>query len=440
MHQRVLIVGTIPYNPNTSSRAFDAYFHKWEKENIRQIFSNPKTPTKGHCGSLYQITDARMLKRRFGKVKETGIIFNYDDCVDDWANSGDLEVGCSFFSKLYKLGSNKSPFNYLMRKWLWKKKYWNTQKLRDWLDEFKPECVFLAFSDDFFINEIALFVADRFNIPIMTCIGDDYYFNDEFSLSLFYHIYRKKYKKLLDEVFDHNCSAIYISDKIRDKYNEHFSIKGETIYLTSDIKRHAFIPINVDNPRITYCGNIRLGRNKSLADIGTALYEINPNYKLEVYSGERSNKYIKPLKKCKGVEYKGSVPYSEVIKIFNESDIVVIVEGFKKKDVNITRYSLSTKAADSIASGCNIFTYGSIECGVIEYMQSTKTSAICYEKGELKKILKKFIDGVEMQKSLYKNSETVLFEHHNIERSNQISERLFATLVEEHNEKLRNSN
>ena len=45
-HNRVIIVGTIPYNKNTSSRAFDAYFHNWEKKNMRQIFSNTKTPVK----------------------------------------------------------------------------------------------------------------------------------------------------------------------------------------------------------------------------------------------------------------------------------------------------------------------------------------------------------------------------------------------------------
>ena len=43
-HPRLLIVGTIPYNTKDSSRAFEAYFHNWEKENIAQIFSDPKTP------------------------------------------------------------------------------------------------------------------------------------------------------------------------------------------------------------------------------------------------------------------------------------------------------------------------------------------------------------------------------------------------------------
>lgn len=74
-HRRVLIVGTVPYNEMSTSRAFDSYFHFWEKENLAQIFSNAKAPAKGHCGTLYQITDARMLKRRFDKKTKTGVIF-----------------------------------------------------------------------------------------------------------------------------------------------------------------------------------------------------------------------------------------------------------------------------------------------------------------------------------------------------------------------------
>ena len=70
-HPRLLIVGTIPYNTKDSSRAFEAYFHNWEKENIAQIFSDPKTPVKGHCGTLFQITDYRLLQRWKGKKVET---------------------------------------------------------------------------------------------------------------------------------------------------------------------------------------------------------------------------------------------------------------------------------------------------------------------------------------------------------------------------------
>lgn len=431
MHRRILIVGTVPYNKNMTSRAFDAYFHNWEKENIRQIFSNAKTPVKGHCGSLYQITDQYLLKKRLGKINEIGKIFNYNELPDDWQNN-DLEVSNAFVDKLYKIGSRDTSIKHLARKWLWKKKYWNTEKLNNWLDEFKPECVFLAFSDDFFIPEIAIYVAEKYNIPIMSCIGDDYYFNDRFSLSPFYRIYRKKYKAFIRNVFKHKGSAFYISDKIRDKYNSEFGLNGETIYLTSDIERREFKEIDKENPVITYCGNIRLGRNRSLANIGKALFEINPDYKLQIYSSEMDEKYIKVLKGKPGIDYKGAVPYKEVMQIIHNSDIVVVAEGFEKKNIIITKYSLSTKAADAIASGAQILAYGDPDCGVIGYLSSVRCAVMCTDKNTelLKEKISNLINDSDLQKRLYDTSEKILNEHHSKERNLTLSEKMFNELTE----------
>lgn len=430
MHRKVLIVGTIPYNNNTSSRAFDAYFHNWEKENIRQIFSNTKTPVKGHCGSLYQITDQMLLKRYLQQTKDVGVIYNYDELPKEWEDAGNLEVGSRLAEKLYRIGSKESSLKHLARKILWKRKFWDTEKLRNWLDEFKPECVFLAFSDDFFIPEIAMFVADRFGIPIMSCIGDDYYFNNKKSISPLYHIYRRKYKACIDRVFSHKSSAIYISDKIRNKYNEAFNIKGETVYLTSDIHRREFRSIDPNNLTISYCGNIRLGRNTSIVDIGNALNEVNSNYKIDVYSAEKHEEYIKALRDCPSIRYHGLVPYNEVMRITSESDIAVIVEGFTKEEVNATRYSLSTKVADAISSGCQILSYGSEECGAIGYMISTGCSVVCTKKEMLIDSITKLINDEKYQKQLYDRSAFIQNEHHNIDKSVAVTEKLFEDLIE----------
>ena len=78
-HPRLLIVGTVPYDKQSTSRAFDAYFHFWEKENLAQVFSNPQEPLKGHCGTLFQITDQRMLKRWINPKQKTGRVFHYEE-------------------------------------------------------------------------------------------------------------------------------------------------------------------------------------------------------------------------------------------------------------------------------------------------------------------------------------------------------------------------
>ena len=434
MHPRVLIVGTVPYNQKSTSRAFEAYFHNWEKENIAQIFSNTKTPCKGHCGTLYQITDHRILKRWINPGVETGVIFHYDDLPDEWV-SNDLELGSETADKAYKIGRKHTALTHLLRGLLWRRKFWCTDQLNQWLDDFAPECVFLAFSDDYFIPQIAFYVAQRYHVPIVSCIGDDYYFNKHFSLNPVYQLYKETYKKLIRKVLAYPGSAIYISDKIRDKYNQEFGLDGETVYLTSTTERKDFEPVNIDNPLITYFGNIRMGRNQSLSDIAYALGEINPEYRLEVYSNESDDVYTHVVQKNPFITYGGSIPYADVQKKMHDSDVTVIVEGFADKDIELSRYSLSTKAADALASGVAILSYGSQDCGIIEYMQSTGASMVCTAKGELEDSIQRLMTDVELQKEYYQRQIMMTKEHHNLKSSCATSENVINRAITNHHPK-----
>lgn len=416
MKPRVLIVGTVPYNKKSSSRAFDAYFHFWEKENLAQVFSHTKKPCHGHCGTLYQITDHRMLQRWCFKRIETGVIYDDAELDDEWQDNS-LELDGARAEKMYKTGRRHTSTTHLLRGLLWRKRFWCTKKFRDWLDKFKPECVFLSFSNDYFIPEIALYVAKRYDIPIVSSIGDDYYFNKHFSLNPAYQLYKETYKALIRKVLRHKGSAIYISDKIRDKYNSHFGLDGETVYLNSEITRKPFSEINTTAPVITYFGNIRMGRNNSLNEIGYALGRINPDYRLEVYSNEADEEIYKIFEENASVKYMGSVPYAQVQKRMAESDITVIVEGFENKDIELSRYSLSTKAADALASGASILTYGSGECGIVEYMKSTNASMVCDDKSKLEECIRELIKDKALQKRYYDRAVVVSRENHDLESS-----------------------
>ncbi len=416
MHPRLLIVGTVPYNTKSTSRAFDAYFHYWEKKNIAQIFSNTKKPCKGHCETLFQITDHRILQRWIGKKVETGVIFHYDELEDEWTDIS-LELESQAAEAAYKFGQKHTPITHLLRGILWRKRYWCSEKLNRWLDEFNPECVFLAFSDDYFIPKIALYVAKRYNVPIVSCIGDDYYFNVTKTVNPFYHLYKRTYQGLIDKVLAWPGSAIYISDKIRDKYNSEFCLDGETVYLASTIQRKPFSVINIKHPVITYFGNIQMGRNNSLNDIGYALGKINPEYVLEVYSNESDEQYFSVFNNNPNVRFMGSVAYIQVQKRMAESDITLIVEGFAEGDINLSRYSLSTKAADALASGASILTYGSLESGIIDYMESTGASMVCTKKENLQKCIEKLMTDPDIQKRFYDQAIVMTEKHHNRQAS-----------------------
>ena len=356
-----------------------------------------------------------------GKRIDTGVIYHDDELGTEWKND-DLELGDEKAEAAYKFGGKHTPFTHLLRGILWQKKYWCTEKLNHWLDDFHPECVFLAFSDDYFIPQIALYVAQRYRVPIISCIGDDYYFNLNKTLNPLYHLYKSTYKKLIDKVLAWPGSAIYISDKIRDKYNSEFGLDGETVYLTSTIQRKPFKAINKECPIITYFGNIGMGRNNSLNDIGNALGKINVHYMLEVYSNEKDEQVYSAFTKNPNVKYMGSVPYTQVQKRMAESDITVIVEGFEEKDINLSRYSLSTKAADALASGASILTYGSLESGIVEYMQSTNAAMVCTQKEKLVDSIERLLSDPKLQRRYYDQAIVMTRKHHNLQSSCKISE------------------
>ncbi|MBR4761473.1 MAG: glycosyltransferase family 4 protein [Clostridia bacterium] len=414
--KRILIVGTVPYNPNSQSRLYESFFSGFDRRNLAQVFSNTKTPIKGHCERLYQITDQRMLKRRFKKGVSTGKRFVYDELPEKWADNK-AEVSGGVFKSLYKLSGKKSALTHLIRAFVWRKRYWCTADFEKWLDEFNPECVFLSFSDDFFIGNIALYIADRFNIPIVAFSGDDYYFNAHFSLSPFYLIYKSLYRRHVQKIFSRCKYASLSSDFIKDKYAEYFGINTMATYLSSSVKRREFKEINKGNPLITYCGNIRIGRNLSLIDVANALKKVNPEYKLHIYSNEDDEKYYKPFEAVDNIIFHGVVPYSEVQRIIADTDIFVVVEGFRKKDIDVARYSISTKISDALASGDAVLAYGPYECTAIKYMEASGAAVVCMSNCDLPEKIRLLTDDTVLQRTMYDKAIEIFGNNHDSQKN-----------------------
>ena len=258
-------------------------------------------------------------------------------------------------------------------------------------------------------------------------------FADEFSLGNTvdeYYRPRKKFKTLTEEVFRHPGSAVYACDKIRDKYNEHFKLNGETIYFNSSLKRKAYSPINLKSPNIAYFGNVRLGRNRSLCELADALKRINSNYILQVYTNEVDEDYISMLKKHSNILFGGAIPYEQVQKKIAECDIYVVVESFLEENVNFTKYSLSTKAADGLTSGSTVFAYGPIESGVIDYLVKSHAAAVCTEENKLYDVLSELLDDQNYQEDLYNRSLIVSKDNHTVEGSSRTFHKVISGLFE----------
>lgn len=356
---KILIVGTLPYRPDESSRALDTYFHNWDNRKLRMIYSNSKPPYNDLCGSYFRITDAELARHILNRKNKVGSIIKPTD----------THFNNSFKSSRFLNGlKKKTIFRFYMRKWLWNKKFWLTNELIDWVDEFKPQSIYICFSDDYFILDIAYYFATKYDIPIIAQIGDDYFFRKH---SFLLKPYIKKYNELFLKIMNTKGFGVYISDKLSKKYNSYFYKKGFPIYLGSCIKPSKFNLIYEFN----YFGKVNLGRLKSLTLLGDALYKIDKSFCLSVYSQNVSKKDSLILKKhhC---SFCGNVPYSVVLEKMNSGAFNIVASGFSKKNIEESRYSLSTKIADSLASSGPIIAIGPRGDGAIDYLIENKCAIV----------------------------------------------------------------
>lgn len=424
-NKNILILGSMPYRKDSQSRAFDSYFGNLNSKNLHQFFSSPLPPLKGHCSEFYQMTDFQMLSSWLKKDKEKGNIFyekNLSNGIDILCNS---DKKSTIKSKLYAIGKKKTPLILLLRGLLWRKKYWLNRKFINWIDEFHPDILFLAWSDDFYMLKIAYELVKKYNIPIISCIGDDYYFNNHISFSPFYLIYKLLYKKLARKVLMLKGSHIYISDKIKDKYNAYFGIDGIKISVSNNTA-----PVSLDKSherlqKFVYTGNLRLGRYKTLITFAKLMHLNLKNFSLSIYSAEKSKRIIRKLKNTPGILFLGKLDYDDLIIQMKKFDAILIVETLKNRNfINDVKYSLSTKVGDSLASGKIVVGVGNKECGSIDYLRRRDCAFVLKNKKEILEFSKSTFS-TEVYKKLLANSRTALSDDFNLLKS----KRKFETLI-----------
>ena len=87
-----------------------------------------------------------------------------------------------------------------------------------------------------------------------------------------------------------------------------------------------------------------------------------------------------------------------------ESDLLLIVEDFSKRNLYWTRYSLSTKVSDSISSGLPVFAAGNIETGCINFLKAHDLCITCTSKKNIAELLKEALTNGDLKNKYHLKS------------------------------------
>jgi len=413
---KVLIIS---HNPITDyqnmGKTLLSIFKSFNGEELIQLYFYPTVPNIKKCSSYFRITDKDVLNNIFVR-KDIGqeIPLDIIDANNTLYENNKIET-------LYKNKNNKKTIRRFIRDCVWFLGKWYSKNLQNWLIEEKPDLVFYAAGDSIFSYKIALKISNALKIPLFSYFCDDYFFYVN-SKSIIYKLHHNFLKFFIKKVIKQSMTVITISDQLTKAYKDVFKKeKIITLMTGSNIKFDENKFENYDDLKISYLGNVGLKRNKNLVEIGQALKDINQryktNFKISLYTGETDKEILKDFNIQNCIELKDFVKGEDGVKdVMLKSTILLHVESFNKKMINRVKYSVSTKIADSLASGRCLVAYGPNNVSSFEHLINSKAAFIIDKKEELIEKLETILFDKSLRRCYAENGLILAEARHNSEK------------------------
>ena len=406
-HKKVLVISNNCFSlSNSNGRTLGNLFIGWPKSDLAQFCVIAHDPNWELCDNYYCLEDKTVLKSFLRCQKAVGRrLFQHEaDRPNDTVRA--------------RIGK-KTLYKVVARELIWSGRRWYSKQLQQWLDDFNPDQVVFQLGDTIFMFNVALFIANSRNIPLVVYNTEGYYFfpRNWHHKSLFdgwlFMLYRKIYQKTVESMMMVASHCVHLNDKLKEDYDKNFDVESTVIYNSSSISKSVYPLFSSLPPRISYLGNLGLDRDSALIEIGAVLQEINSEYHIDVY-GRADEDMQHRFQTAPGVNYRGFVSYEEVKEIISQSDILFHVETESGYNDRQLQYAFTTKIADSLASGRCFIVYAPNQLACSQYVSNNSCGWIAANKEELHKILKQVMHDEIGRIETLKRAEDIVAQNHDL--------------------------
>ncbi len=314
-------------------------------------------------------------------------------------------------------GNMKNAATMLLRDLVWRYSFGMKRVIKSWAKKIQPDAVLLQLGDSANLVDIATTVAKCCKVPVITYNTEDYYFKNYDYMkrtdkgNLLFNIFQSRFRRVLRRFFKRYKALICNCYGLKDLFDKEFGLSSEVVYTASAMER---VSEADEQGVISYCGNLGVGRHRSLIEVANALSELNPDLKLEVY-GNAPNEQIKAeLDSCEGINFHGVVSYEKVQEIIKSSRLLLHVEGFDPYITMDTRYAFSTKLADYCRSGVPMLVYAPDTGEGIAYVRQNCLGFTLSNKAELLSVLKSALEDNVARSAVTENAVKAAQNNHDI--------------------------
>ena len=407
---KVLIISHLPMaTQNNMGKTFLSLFSQFDKSELCQLYIYPSYPDVDRCSSYYRVTDKDILSSliKFKKAGKEVAPEQINETQGLYENADD--------EALYRNKKNKSAIRRLMRDAMWQVANWYNKNFKLWLEREKPTCIFVAPGAAMFVYNFALKISKKLDIPIVTYICDEYYFVNTPDTAL-ERFRLKLLKNKIEKLVKKSSHLAVICDELNEEYTKKFGTPATTLF-TGASYEIADKPCETPSPsEISYFGNIRCNRYVSLAEIGKELdlinKELGKDHKLKIYTSEKDKDILSVFEGIESVKLCGFVMGEAFEKAFKHSHLLLHTEAFDEKSIDFVKHSVSTKIADSLASGIPLLAYGPKGVSSMKHLIRHECALTATSKEDLRQMLLSAFNDEEARNIAVKNALKTAAEYH----------------------------
>ncbi|MBP3683457.1 MAG: glycosyltransferase [Oscillospiraceae bacterium] len=386
-------------------RTMMSYFAGMTDVEIAQFYISSEMPVDNTiCRNYYRFTDGDAIcsLAPFGTYGSAAAPMEAQpEYVSARTDSG-------LISTVYRVGAKRTALIYTARNLLWKLSRWDTAQYWRWVEDFAPDVIFFASGDYGFMYDIARKTAEYVKKPLAVACVDDYYLHNRNGNSPLGRVEHRLFLKTVHRTMARAQEIFTICQEMKREYETLFQINCCVLHTAASVPAEAVT--NICSGQIAYLGNLGLGRAENLKRIGRTLKHMG-RY-LDVYSGERDPKLWRELTVENGVRFHGAVSAVQARRILTSSLVVIHTESFEERYRKITRYSVSTKIADSLMYGPCILAYGPEGIASVDYLKAHRAAYVVSDPDGLESGLKELLSSQSLGQSIVENARILAKQNH----------------------------
>ena len=405
---KVLIISHNPMSPvHSIGKTLLSLFSQFKKQELCQIYIHTGYPENDACNSFYRVTDKDVLKGVFSRRVKGKMVCPVE--------TKDLDHTTALYKHTYGSHKNRQPHREILRDVMWRISPWYNKVLKLWIEKEKPTCIFAAIGSGTFLYDMAVKISKDYHIPLITYVCDDFY-SMKAPPGAVGRLWKRGIEKKSKKLFEQSAGVVSICNELSDLYRKEFQKPTYTIMTGTNYAVNTSPIIKNDISTLRYFGKLSLNRYLSLASVCRAIDEINKKRKIqrrvEIYTGCLDEDMKNAFKNIKCARFFGFITGEEFQNKFFSSDALIHIEAFDEQSIDRVKNSVSTKIADSLASGIPLLAYGPSSVASISHLIRNNCAMVATGENELQSKLADFFENTEKRKTIIQNQINTAEQYH----------------------------